>query len=245
MTEQTRTHTHCVDTFCFVVFAAVSLCVSGCGTNPALGSSCSPAELGECTCPSGGLGTRICSSDGEWSHCMDCRSNEYDAGLQDLGNESTDSGAVVEDAEIRIDGCILATRYLDEDADGFGSLLEGPITACLDTPGYVGNGLDCADQDARANPGASEFQSVPVMGLSASGPFDFDCDGQEALESTYTATCETSGYECIGEGAGNAWRAETAPRCGQMGTWLFLCSVGPRPTFGCAPYQEARAQKCL
>ena len=60
-----------------------------------------------------------------------------------------------------------ATWYADADGDGYGDLTV-VATACNAPTDYVGNGLDCDDDDSSSNPGAME-----ICGDGA----DNDCDG--------------------------------------------------------------------
>jgi hypothetical protein len=60
-----------------------------------------------------------------------------------------------DDCDGVIDNGAATTWYRDADADGYGSP-SVTIQACAQPAGYVANGLDCNDADARMHPGAIE-----------------------------------------------------------------------------------------
>ncbi|WP_255745081.1 MopE-related protein, partial [Aestuariivivens marinum] len=67
------------------------------------------------------------------------------------------------------DGLVFTTYYLDSDGDGYGNTLDGGTDYCLDPgPNYSTNNLDCDEDDAAINPGATE---------EAGNDIDEDCDG--------------------------------------------------------------------
>ena len=70
--------------------------------------------------------------------------------------------------------------------------------------------LDCADEDARAFPGAG-FEASPMMGQRRPGtpPWDFDCDGVVVQE---TPVLYCGGFVfCAG---GSGLQPGTTPACG-------------------------------
>lgn len=103
----------------------------------------------------------------------------------------------------RVDGenctrCLV--YYPDTDGDRFGdataTLANGrAVAGCESAPpaGYVGNRADCADGDANAHPGQTEFFEKAIVGARAPGTeaFDFDCGG-----TTDKETAEYVGASC-------------------------------------------------
>lgn len=129
--------------------------------------------------------------------------------------------------------------YRDIDGDGFGSKLDSAALTCAPLSGYVGNNLDCADQDARANPGQMAFLTSPIMGPTSAGSlWDFNCNGTEETQfPTAHAFCNQGPVSC--QGAANKWLGEFGAKCGETRTWILACS-------GSCVLQssELRAQGC-
>jgi len=111
-----------------------------------------------------------------------------------------DAGAVVPDAgslpvyeRPRCETLI----YRDSDGDGFGDPATALASCTLTLPsGYVTNGSDCYDGNARAYPGRPVGGSGEHRG---DGSFDFDCDGVETALVTEVAQCPTftpDDYRC-------------------------------------------------
>ncbi len=70
-----------------------------------------------------------------------------------------------------------AAYYLDADGDGFGDASQ-QVTLCQPQSGYVTNGADCDDTDARRHPGAAE----------GCDGIDNDCDGAVDEDEVCTPT---------------------------------------------------------
>ncbi|MBM4365892.1 MAG: putative metal-binding motif-containing protein [Deltaproteobacteria bacterium] len=87
---------------------------------------------------------------------------------------------------------VTTTFYRDVDTDGFGNAAES-TTACEQPEGYVTNGDDCDDAEAKAYPGNSEV----CDGI------DNDCNGtvDDGVGTTYYADADKDGY---GDAAGSA-----------------------------------------
>jgi hypothetical protein len=82
--------------------------------------------------------------------------------------------------------------YPDADGDGFGTG-EG-VAQCETSAGFADAGGDCADGDARAFPGATEYYETPIMGETTGAPFDYDCDGEEFKEHVPCGTGCRNGF---------------------------------------------------
>lgn len=82
------------------------------------------------------------------------------------------------------EGLVMGTFYLDEDGDGFGSR-DHSIEGCA-SKAYVGNSLDCNDQNAAQSPASSE---------SCNGRDD-NCDGtiDEGVQSLWYLDRDGDGY---------------------------------------------------
>lgn len=140
--------------------------------------------------------------------------------------------------------------YRDKDGDGFGG--GAPQTMCWDSPGWVVNGLDCADEDPRAFPGQTEWQTVPIMGATTGGlQWDFDCDGVETQRWRYGISCYATGSSCyittppVPTPDGDwdlGYPAGDTPACGATAQWLYSCRA-----YGtvCLRDADRRVQACL
>jgi hypothetical protein len=115
----------------------------------------------------------------------DCDDTDPDVnpGAEELCNGIDDNcNGVVDDNPI--DGVIY---YMDQDADGYGDLFNGPFFFCTPQSGFVTDNTDCNDFDPNVNPGMIEV--CDQFGV------DNDCDG-------ITSPCVT--LEC-GFYAGQSW----------------------------------------
>jgi subtilisin family serine protease len=89
------------------------------------------------------------------------------------------------DCDGAIDEGLISRFYRDKDGDNYGDPSEF-IDACSAPPGYVGNGLDCDDNQSSSNPAATEI----CDGI------DNDCDGEkdEGLISKFYRDSDGDGY---------------------------------------------------
>ena len=71
---------------------------------------------------------------------------------------------------------VLTAWHQDADLDGYGDMRASVVT-CAAPPGYVADGTDCDDSDAKVHPGATELCNSR----------DDDCDGHadDGVESTW------------------------------------------------------------
>ncbi len=83
-------------------------------------------------------------------------------------------------------GCDLVAYYLDADMDGYG---DEELLACDSPAGYVLQGGDCRDNDARVNPGAVELCSF----------LDENCDGEAMAPPTFYRDLDGDGYGNAGD----------------------------------------------
>jgi subtilisin family serine protease len=112
---------------------------------------------------------------------LDCDDNRAD--IHPNAPEICDG--VDNDCDGAIDEGLISRFYRDKDGDNYGDPSEF-IDACLAPPGYVGNSLDCNDNQSSAHPGATEI----CDGI------DNDCDGEvdEGLISRFYRDSDGDGY---------------------------------------------------
>ena len=85
-----------------------------------------------------------------------------------------DCDGLVDDEDDTLDTSTATTWYEDDDADGFGDLMESSVS-CVAPEGAVAEdpaGFDCDDRDPAYHPGASEDDCTD--------PEDYNCDGSVA-----------------------------------------------------------------
>jgi len=119
------------------------------------------------------------------------------------------------------DGLDLFPFYPDTDLDGFGAFGSVPSFFCGPREGWATNDNDCADHDARAFGGQTEFFDTPIAGFHDAIAFDFDCNGINELERTVLKVCESIAInECLPppQGVVEGW-AHWVPECGKEGWW--------------------------
>ncbi len=95
--------------------------------------------------------------------------------------------------------------------------------------GTTCSGDDCCDSDPRVHPGQTTF----FVTRNACGTFDYDCNGQENLESG-SADCKLGFFTCSGDG----FAASTA--CGVTATYTSCAWAG----FSCNHNDDMRQQRC-
>lgn len=121
------------------------------------------------------------------------------------------------DCDGDVDEGMQARVFEDADGDGFGTGEE--VFTCLDEDGQAPVGFalrdgDCADDDPRANPGATIRFTTPVRGVAdESIDFDFNCDGRE--ERLHEA-CLSCRHGACWVGVAEPFRAGDPP-CGTLG----------------------------
>lgn len=104
-----------------------------------------------------------------------------------------------------------------------GEVVDPPGNNDKDGDGWTAD-VDCADNDSRVWPGQTEFFTTPCENNVNHLPFDFNCDGEEELESTRTVICQLrSQMSCGGSVFPGAWAGENPPKCGERGTWVTSC----------------------
>jgi hypothetical protein len=122
-------------------------------------------------------------------------------------------------------------HLLDPDA----SYEEAGDPCDLDEDGYQAagscGGNDCCDFDSRAHPGDTSYYATK----DACGSFDYDCDGQNELQYTQTASCKLGFFACSGSGFDKA-----PPECG-VGATFDTC---PYDVLFCGGDQTTVVQSC-
>jgi hypothetical protein len=167
----------------------------------------------------------------------DCDDGNADVnpGAQEQCNERDDncSGGIDE-------GFIKIVAYPDLDGDGYGSRVTAAVEVCQLSAGLVANSLDCADDDARAHPGATTYYDTPIVGTTQPpNAWDFNCDGTARLRYPNAGVCQSL------EGSSGCYRGGTwwgsVPGCGQIGNLLTHCGSPPNCSFGVStqPYQQS------
>lgn len=131
--------------------------------------------------------------------------------------------------------------YPDADGDGFGDVHASPTMACAAPAHFVSDHTDCADTDANAHAGQTNWFTNPIQGGSG---FDYDCDGKEEQEYTGTSLCyggSGAPGQCVGQV--NAWYGGTSTTvaCGASAQWMISCTHDPA---GCIPDTIPQTQAC-
>lgn len=98
------------------------------------------------------------------------------------------------DCDSETDEDVQVAVFTDMDLDGFGTG-EG-VLRCDAPVGFATVGGDCADEDVRAFPGATEHYETPILGDGPDLSFDFNCDGTETRlhgNCSPNITCRNNG----------------------------------------------------
>jgi hypothetical protein len=105
--------------------------------------------------------------------------------------------------------------YRDEDGDGYGDP-EQSVKACLPPNGYVENGQDCYDANAKAHPKQHSY----FHKHRGDGSFDYDCDSKEKRRILDRAFCRLKPDE-NGCYYASGWIQKRIPKCGEAGEWKW------------------------
>ncbi|MEM9190053.1 MAG: hypothetical protein AAGF12_12795 [Myxococcota bacterium] len=145
-----------------------------------------------------------------------------DGGNGDGGRDSSFEGGVVpcqnrdacdDNSMCTVDTCIngfCVYNLVDSDDDGYASKIIG---SC---------GLDCNDEEPRANPDQTEFFTVRHTGdLVQPSTFDWDCNGVQEGQFPTLPICDDDERNCP---AATVEGFRSDPGCGMSGTWA-RCEV--------------------
>lgn len=111
-------------------------------------------------------------------------------------------------------------RYPDGDGDGQGDEAKRK-TLCDPVEGFVEVGGDCADDEARAYLGQTEYQAAERRGR---GGYDFDCDSIEEREVDVVVDCSAATPANCKLTSG--W-VDGVPACGEEGSFVQCQRSGP------------------
>ncbi|MCA9614839.1 MAG: putative metal-binding motif-containing protein, partial [Myxococcales bacterium] len=161
-------------------------------------------------------GVQDCEADGSWGPCVG-----------DVRATPEVCNTVDDDCDGRSDEGLTLRCWVDEDGDGYAWPSAMQSEACGACPaGTTARDPsvipDCDGNDARAFPGQTAYFGTP---RTASGGFDFDCDGSEDSETPGPCRLNAAGDDCAFE------RSWTSTTCGEY-TPLDTC-VYMGPEAGC------------
>ncbi|HMV69136.1 MAG TPA: hypothetical protein PKA64_19980 [Myxococcota bacterium] len=124
---------------------------------------------------------------------------------------------------------------LDDDGDGF---CEG--ARCHSAQAQPG---DCDDTNPDVFPGQTAWFEMPYRGANGLATFDYDCDGQEAQETTRTYRCSPSPNFVFCQSSRDGWDLGV-PACGEEGTWGSGCITYPIIQVCFSANSVAQTQRC-
>jgi hypothetical protein len=143
---------------------------------------------------------------------------------------------------------LFASAFEDNDDDGFGGapLLRTCHTAA-EFASLTPTGTDCADNDARARPGAASFQATKINGTSDTDPelvrFDFNCDGALSQQSGTQAVVDTCAFDAVGPSCSVELATPLVLACGETQTFEGSCAVNATGD-GCDRTPRTATQAC-
>jgi len=154
------------------------LTLAACTTS---GSSGKPTE-GEGTDECGANG-ELCDLDGDGFRPSEGDCDDSDATVNPAATEACNGKD--EDCDGTVDDGVTQSWYADADQDGFGDPAS-TVAACEAPAGYIPNGTDCNDADARVFPGNTEVCDA----------LDNDCDGtvDDGVDVAYYADADGDGH---------------------------------------------------
>lgn len=148
-----------------------------------------------------------------------------------------------------------STYYVDCDGDGYAPVGASFVVACAEpdegpegcaeggwtTRAPTTGATDCADREANAFPGQTEWFETAIADAPAAVDFDYDCDGEETKQfefmsaDSYRACSDAGGGSCVI--FGNSWRNLFGgpPACGVVED-LNQCFDGCMSAW--APYRQ-------
>ena len=170
-------------------------------------------------------------------------------GAAETCNGRDDDCDLVED-----EGLVTSTYYVDCDGDGYAPAGASPVMGCAPpdrAPDGCASGgwttrapttgaTDCADHEARAFPGQTEWFETAIPGAPAAADFDYDCDGVETKRWTVAGFvgCRVAPAGCVQE---EGWSppigSPGVPECG-VSERYFVCASG------CVNDFSTRVQPC-
>jgi hypothetical protein len=175
----------------------------------------------------------VAASDGRAASPSDARSDAAAVTPGDSGAAHASDAAVATPADAgpvtTPPSCKGGPVYFsDRDGDGFGDPATG---ACFERLNDVADSTDCYDHNAKAHPGAADFQYKD----RGDGSFDYNCDGASEHKSDAFASCAFPSTP--------GWGNPEAPDCGVMAAWSNVEAnpyVGSRCSTSSVIAQECR-----
>ena len=173
--------------------------------------------------------------DGDTYSAMTCTTSAYQ------GDDCNDTNSIIypgadeqcdsidNDCDTTVDEDIVEVECRpDRDGDGYGDGATS-MSACSCPAGFIpprpDGEVDCADRNASANPGQTNYFETPYC---RSCGFDYNCDGEETRRypelSDGSCRIEVSSGT-LGRCVGTGWTGRIVPACGARGT---LRRCGPR-----------------
>jgi MYXO-CTERM domain-containing protein len=149
------------------------------------GYGTSSTSTAACSAPSGYVGS---STD-----CLDSRAASYPGATEYCNGYDDDCDSTVDEST----AADAATWYDDDDADGYGDLMDWTVS-CASPSGYVAGSTDCDDTRAASNPAATEYCNT----------YDDDCDG--TVDESSAADAATWYADDDGDGYGDVSDSEVS-----------------------------------
>jgi hypothetical protein len=202
-------------------------------------------QWGACTAPGtltracGNCGTQTCGAAGSYGACVSAAPKCVDSSSFETcptaaapnwvvtacpSNSTCQASSVkcaLKDGQVCAAGSDCATGvcnvfHQDSDSDGYGSTTVSVKLCGATAPaGYVADGSDCCDTDAKAHPGQASY----YVSKNLCNSFDYDCVGGEQLDPSTSAVIAWTYSESSGTCSIQTVGWATTPTCGSAGTY--------------------------